>query len=138
VSEIDERLKRLSGARKDFEVRYRFYLPGEGGRKTGPPSQPYRSDWIYDGDDVSDRLYMIWPIFVNDTGAVRDLNEFVPSEGIAQMHIVNEELRASLHAKRLKPGVRGYFMEGPHRVAEAMVTKLLAIAEIVSASDDSS
>jgi hypothetical protein len=74
---------------------------------------------------------MIWPIFVDDAGAVRDLDEFVPSEGTAYMHIVNDELRVSFHAKRIEPGVRGYFMEGPHRVAEATVTKLLAISEDV-------
>ncbi len=124
---VREQQRRLEEVRKDFEVRYRFFTQEEGGRKS-PPAQPYRSDWIYEGDYPVDRLFMIWPIFIDEVGRVREPGLFVPAEGMAQMFIVDDELRLSLHSERLKPGVKGYFMEGPHRVAEATVTRMLALA----------
>ena len=78
---------------------------------------------------------MIWPIFVDISGSIIDPDEIVPVHGFARMFIVNEELKEPLHAKRVKPGVKGYFMEGPHRVAEAIVTKLLALS--ITGSGDS-
>lgn len=70
---------------------------------------------------------MIWPIFIAEDGKIVEPDVQVANEGAAHMFIVNDELRSSLHARRLRPGVRGYFMEGPKRVAEATVTKLLAL-----------
>jgi hypothetical protein len=129
MNEVEQQRKQLVEVRKDFEVRYRFFSPEEGGRKTGSPYQFYRSDWLYEGDDVlQDGIYAIWPIFLDDMGNIIDPDIQVAGEGAAQMSILNDQLRATIHAKRLKPGVRGYFMEGPHRVAEATVTKLLALA----------
>ena len=135
--EIEEQRSRLEEVRKDFEVRYRFLTAAEGGRKTGPPGQGYRSDWSYEDKGIRDtgRLYVIWPIFLDETGKIIEPNTFVPMEGIAQMFILNDELRNSLHLGRIAPGVRGYFMEGPNRVAEATVTRLLAIGEIPSQTD---
>jgi hypothetical protein len=78
---------------------------------------------------------MIWPIFLDESGSILDTGARVANEGRAQMLIVNEDLRRSLHANRLEVGARGYFMEGPHRVAEATVTKLLAIAELLSPAE---
>lgn len=126
---MEQQKVNLAGVRKDFEVAYRFFSPEEGGRKMGPPSQLYRCDWAYDGDDISETgIYMIWPIFVDQSGEIIEPDTFVPNEGMAQMFIVNDNLRKAIHASRLMPGVRGYFMEGSSRVAEAVVTKLLAIA----------
>ncbi len=126
MSEIQQRRDRMAKARKDFEVSYRFFSPEEGGRSI-PASQGYRSDWSYEGDDIQ-KLYMIWPIFLDEKADIIEPDECVPSEGVAQMFILNDEFRA-FHAVRLEPGTRGYFMEGPHRVAEATVIKLLAITE---------
>jgi len=128
---VDDQRKRLAEVRKDFEVRYRFLTAAEGGRKTGPPAQMYRSDWSYGGEDITETgIYMIWPIFLDKDGEIVEPNTFVAAEGTAQMFIVDDELRDSLHAEKLAPGVRGYFMEGPNRVAEATVTRLLAIRHI--------
>ncbi len=131
MSEDLEKMKQgLAQVRKDFEVAYRFLSYEEGGRKSGPPHQPYRSDWSYEGDDPQGNgIYMIWPIFLDDEGQIVEPNRTVPNEGTAQMFIVNDELRQAFHAKRLDTGVRGYFMEGSKRVAEAVVTKLLALQE---------
>jgi hypothetical protein len=84
-----------SSIRRDFEVKYRFFTAEEGGRKTGPPYQTYRSDWLYEGDNVSDGIYMIWPIFLDDKGNFLDTETQVPFEGTAQMFIVNDELQNS-------------------------------------------
>jgi hypothetical protein len=130
---IEDQRARLAEVRKDFEVRYRFLTAAEGGRRTGPPAQLYRSDWSYYDDDVNaTRIYMIWPIFLDEGGEIVEPNSFVAAEGIAQMFIVNDELRCSLHARKLAPDVRGYFMEGSSRVATATVTRLLAIADTSS------
>ena len=130
MAETERQRERLEQVRKDFEVTYRFYSPEEGGRKSGPPAQLYRSDWSYDGDDIAETgIYMIWPIFLDQNGSIIDPDVFVPSQGIAQMFIVNEEVRESVHARRLRPGVRGYLMEGDKRVAEAVVTRLLELSD---------
>ena len=134
-AENPEQKAGYESVRQDFEVKYRFLKPEEGGRRSGLPYQNYRSDWLYEGDDISDGIYMIWPIFLDGNGNFIDAESQVPMEGTAQMYIVNEELRKSFHAKRLRPGVRGYFMEGPNRVAEAVVTRLLAISEDIQKTD---
>lgn len=114
--------------RKDFEVEYRFYRPDEGGR-TVTPAQGYRSDWSYEGDKIGKTgIYMIWPIFLTESGDLVEWDQRVSDSGKALMHIVVDEA-LPIHAARIKPGVRGYFMEGPNRVAEATVTKVLALAK---------
>jgi hypothetical protein len=130
MEDIERQRQRLAEIRKDFEVEYRFLSTDEGGRRTGPPYQMYRSDWMYEGDDPRvNGIYMIWPIFLEENGEIREPNTPVPIEGKAQMFIVDDEQRASIHAGRIHPGTRGYFMEGPNRVAEATVTQLLALNE---------
>src|SRR4051812_41788226 len=113
----------------DFEVRYRFLTPDEGGRQTGPPYQgSYRSDWAYDGDDISRTgIHMIWPEFVDDHGAVLPRDAHVAVAGHARMWIVSSDMRALVHQARIREGVRGYFMEGSRRVAEAVVTRIIAL-----------
>lgn len=131
TQDIESLKAKLVKIRKDFEVRYRFFGSEDGGR-TRPPHQFYRSDWSYDGDDIEKTgIFMIWPIFLDENGAFIERDSPVPVEGIAQMFIVNDEFRTSIHAKLLAPGVRGYFMEGPNRVAEAVVTRLLSIADTI-------
>lgn len=131
ASSLEEQRRRLAEVRKDFEVQYRIYSPDEGGRKIGSPYQGYRCDWLYDGDSIEQGLYMIWPIFLNESGSILDPGTQVANNGVAKMYIVNDVLRKSFHAPRLRQGIRGYFMEGPHRVAEAIVTRLLAISDDV-------
>lgn len=53
----------------DFRVAYQFYSEAEGGRKCAP-SQGYRSDFSYDGDDITDGLYVIHPEFEDENGNV--------------------------------------------------------------------
>ena len=114
----------------DFEVRYRFYSSNEGGRRTGTPFQHYRCDWAYDGDDiVKNGIYMIWPEFLAEDGTIFPSEMPVPVVGNATMWILNPQLRAEIHCARIKVGIRGFFMEGNHRVAEAIVTRILGLQE---------
>ena len=114
----------------DFEVHYRFYTPGEGGRQQ-LPGQHYRCDWSYDGDDVQRvGIFMIHPEFMTADGEVFPEFEVagrVPQEGRATMWILVPEMRGSIHQHRIAVGVRGYFMEGSMRVGEAIVTRIIAL-----------
>ncbi len=48
----------------------------------------------------------------------------MPSEGLADMRIFTEQMRL-VHRKKIKIGVKGYFVEGSRRVAEAEVVDIL-------------
>ena len=112
----------------DFEVKYRFFSASEGGRKTGTPFQGYRSDWAYEGDDIKETgIYMIHPEFLDENGNVLDKDVQVSVEGIARMGILIEEMKDIIHRKRIEVGVKGYFMEGGRRVAEAEVIKIVGL-----------
>ena len=114
-----------TGRPADFEVTYRFYTPEEGGR-VSPPRQHVRWDFLYDGDDpLKDGISMVWPEFISDAGDVLPEGE-VPYEGQARMFVVNPE-RVEFHRAHIKTGVRGYFVEGPHRVAECVVYAVLGL-----------
>lgn len=115
--------------RYDFKIRYRFLTAEEGGRRTGPPSQGYRCDFAYEEDDIAEvEIYMIWPTFEDSNAQILPRGERVAEAGIALMTILNEELRETLHKRRIAPGVKGWLMEGSKRVAELEVTALLALA----------
>jgi hypothetical protein len=111
----------------DFEVRYRFLTTEGGGRRTGTPFQHYRCDWSYEGDDPSLGIYMIYPEFMAEDGSVMPESVPVPASGIATMWILSHDLRVQVHRARIRQGVRGYFMEGARRVAEAVVTRVLGL-----------
>ncbi len=120
--------EKLRGHPPDFEVCYRMYSPEEGGRKSGPPWQHYRCDWSYEGDDVQNSgLYMIHPEFLGESGEVLPEGQAVPMSGVASMWVVVPEMRATVHRARIHAGVKGYFMEGPRRVGEAVVTRVIAL-----------
>jgi hypothetical protein len=111
----------------DFRVYYRFLSEGEGGRKD-LPFQHIRSDFLYEGDDPqTDGIWCIWPEFVSANGTVLLDDQRVPMEGLADMYILNAELRAE-HAKRIHVGAKGYFVEGPKRTAACEVVAVLSLA----------
>ncbi len=112
----------------DFEVRYRFYTPEEGGRQSGPAWQHYRCDWSYEGDDIAQTgIFMVHPEFTAEDGSVRPEGLPVPWSGTATMWVLVPEMRGQVHQHRIREGVRAFFMEGSHRVAEAFVTRVLAL-----------
>jgi hypothetical protein len=88
-----------------------------------------RSDFLYDGDDLhTDGLHIIWPEFEDHDGTPLDEGAEIPLVGYASMWILFEERRA-YHRSRLACGVRGYFMRGPHRLADVEVVELLALQQ---------
>jgi hypothetical protein len=118
----------LRGHPADFEVRYRLLAAEEGGRVTCPPRQPYRCDWAYDGDDISQTgIFMIHPEFLSSDGSVLPQGSTVGSTGLATMWILDPAMRAGIHRQRIQSGVRGFFMEGSRRVAEAEVTRVIGL-----------
>lgn len=111
----------------DFRVRYRFYSHEEGGRRM-LPFQGYRADFAYAEEETDQpMLYMIHPEFENEKGEVIRTAGPVPTCGTALMWVVIPERRQEIHRDRIHPGIRGYMMEGPHRVAEVEVTEILAL-----------
>lgn len=111
----------------DFLVSYRFLSKEEGGRQSGTPFQGYRCDWLYEGDDPKvDGIYMIHPEFLTEEGEVFESEKSVPSEGVARMKIIFSEMK-EYHQNRIKEGTKGYFVEGPKKVGEATVTKILGL-----------
>lgn len=114
------------GTGPDFRVRYRFLSESEGGRLS-LPLQHIRCDFLYDGDDPqTDGIWCIWPEFVSATGTVLPDDQRAPVEGLADMYILNAELRAE-HAKRIQLGTKGYFVEGPRKTATCEVVAVLAL-----------
>jgi hypothetical protein len=114
----------------DFIVKYRFFSIEEGGRKTGTPFQGYRCDFLYENDDPQkDAIFMIWPEFEDSHGNIILENKcHVPVEGTARMWILNSDLRAE-HRRRIKPGVKAFFIEGTKKVASLEVIKVVSLAD---------
>lgn len=112
----------------DFKVQYRFIPYAEGGR-VQVPSQGYRSDLHYDGEDMDkDGIYMIWPEFLRPDGSVMLEEEvLVPSEGEAFMWILLFDRMRDYHKARATPGRRCWFMEGSRKVAEARIIEQIGL-----------
>ena len=111
----------------DFIVKYRFFTIDEGGRKTGPPSQGYRSDFLYDTDNPNtDRIYMIHPEFIYDNGQVILDKSYNSWTGKANMWILNPDFM-QYHRDRIKIGVKGFFMEGATKTAECEVIEVVGL-----------
>lgn len=112
----------------DFRVAYRFYDENESGRKT-TPGQGYRSDfWYYHEEQPNpNSIYMIWPEFEDEQGnIITDTEVRVSIRGTARMWILIPAMRG-IHRKRIKPGMKGFFMEGHKRVAECEVIEIIGL-----------
>lgn len=116
----------------DFIVKYRFYDNHEGGRKTGPPTQGYRSDFMYAEDEADDKqackMWCIHPEFLDeDENVIRDKSLIVSQQGYAKMWLLNREFE-DLHKNRIKIGQKGFFMEGSTKTAECEVTEIIGLS----------
>jgi hypothetical protein len=108
-------------------VKYSFLPADEGGRKTGPPAQGYRSDFMYAEDKAENGLWMIHPEFLDESGSpILDKTIRVPNSGIAKMWILSEHL-VNMHKSRIRIGQKGYFMEGPNKTAKCEVIDVVAL-----------
>ena len=123
-----EPYEKRTGHIADFRVKYRFYTKEEGGR-TITPGQGYRSDFWYShpAHNPTNQLFMIWPEFEDERHEViLDDTIHVPAIGTARMWIIVPERRVYHYDKIIK-GRKGYFMEGPTRVAECEVLEILGL-----------
>jgi len=113
-----------------FEAEVRFLTPDEGGRtgRHGPVRQGYRCDIHYD-DDPTDLLWMIWPLFLDESGQELPKGAVVPDVSRANFYIVDDELRRTVHRQRLCEGTRFHLSEAAHRVASCRITKILSLHE---------
>jgi len=115
-----------SGRLPDFEVPYKLYTADEGGRKT-PAYQGIRWDFMY--DDHREILYIIHPEILNVATNESFASETpIPEFGKATMWIVSPQFQL-LHRQRIKMGTRGFFMEGPHKMAVCEVTRIIGLFE---------
>jgi hypothetical protein len=86
----------------DFEVRYRFLSPEEGGRRTGLPLQGYKCDWAYGNDNIEKTgIWMIWPEFKDADGNIIPYGEHALAQGNASMYILSPRMRKDVHRKRI-------------------------------------
>lgn len=112
----------------DFVVRYRFFTAEEGGRKS-LPVQGYRSDFAVEEDFLYDsiNLRVIHPEFEDENGTViRDVTKPVPMSGTARMWVLFPKSRRR-YRETLHVGMTGYFMEGPKKVAETEIIKIIGL-----------
>ena len=112
----------------DFIVFYRFFTEEEGGRRH-LPFQGYRSDFAVEDDFTGSNidLRIIHPEFEDEIGnIILDTTIQVPISGRAKMWILFEESRLR-HRNTLKVGMKGYFMEGPKKVAEAEIIEIVGL-----------
>jgi translation elongation factor EF-Tu-like GTPase len=116
---------KYASVRNDFEARLLFLSIDEGGRQTPFVVQGYRPDFSY--EDELDALFMIWPVFVDEHGEPLAEGARVPTDQSinARMVIINDELRATEHRKRIKVGLKFFVREGGKIVAGGVVTRVV-------------
>jgi hypothetical protein len=90
--------------------------------------QGYRPDLYYD-DDQTDELCMIWSRFLDASGHELPDGALIPQVARAHFYIVNDDLKRTVHRKRLREGVRLHLCEGSNRVASGRVNKILSLHE---------
>jgi len=70
-------------------------------------------------------LRVIHPEFEDENGnLISDETSAVLESGIARMWIVIPKARGERHIHDIEVGLKGYFMEGPKRVAEVRIIEI--------------
>ena len=117
----------IRARKEDFKVSYRFYTKEEGGRQT-IPFQGYRSDFWYDHPEHhSSQIFMIWPEFEDaDKNVIIDNSIPVPASGTARMWMLDPSM-LGYHKNKIRPGLKGFFMEGSRRVAVCEIIEIGAL-----------
>ena len=113
---------------EDFQARIRIFTADEGGLGK-PVFNGIRWDFSYMGDEAN--LYMIWPDFFDDDGnSFTSENPLPVDEWLsARMYVVIPEMRAEIHQQKIREGIKFYCMEGPRRVAEGIVSRIVGLHE---------
>jgi hypothetical protein len=121
-------MQRLYKIPDDFEASIRIFSPDEGGRQFGP-FNGIRWDFCYEDDSPNEQLWMIWPDFTDELGNSLPADQELPV-GVhltARMTVLDDELRAEVHRKRLAVGSKFYCHEGVKKVAFGQVTKITGL-----------
>ncbi len=116
---------RLYKHKEAFEAEITILTESEGGRRS-PPHNGIRWDFTYAENNPENKMYMIWPEFVDDNGDAIDRGVFLEGTLKARMHIVSEKM-LPLHVEKIHVGTEFYCMEGPKRVAHGVVTKVTGL-----------
>ena len=118
-----------TGKPPDFEVEYEICINPE--VEEIHFTQGARCDFLYEGDDPAiDGIHMIWPEFLDKKGQViLDKKKQLDMAGRATMWILMDEMRESVHQKRIKVGAKGYWVVGSKKVAKVVVTKIIGLFE---------
>lgn len=113
--------------RRDFEAMLDFVPANQGGLQNNFVFQGFRVDFAYE-DDLRNQ-FMIWHIYVDDDGAPYPdgTQVFTDRPVRVHMYIVNDELRHSLHGKRIKAGTKFFVMSGGQKLASGVVIKILSL-----------
>lgn len=83
---------------------------------------------MYSGDENVKQLWVIWPEFLdNENNIILDKSIRVATSDKAKMWIVNG-INQDLHRQKIKIGLKGFFMEGPHKVAECKVIQVVNLS----------
>ncbi len=72
---------------------------------------------------------MIWPLFLNDEGFEIPKGQPVKQQMKANMYIIDDNLRKTVHAYKIREGIQFYLVEGRKIVAEGTVTQVLGLLE---------
>jgi hypothetical protein len=83
--------------------------------------------WYDYENHVPISIFMIWPEFEDEQGnLIMEDDKPVPSSGTARMWIIIPKMR-EYHRNKIQVGLKGYFMEGPRKVAGCEVIELLGL-----------
>jgi len=119
----------IRGFKPDFVVRYRLYSPEEGGRKV--TYQHLRCDFMYEEDSnaSNNQIYMIHPEFISENEIPIAENIPISLSGKSFMWVLVPEMRNEVHRQKIQIGTKGYFVEGPKKIGEVIVEKLIGLLE---------
>jgi len=119
-------MKKLYDSPEDFEAKITIFTKEEGGRIL-PPSNGIRWDFIYSLNNPNGQMYMIWPDFFDKNG--NSISKDIPLKGTlcARMYIINQKAKQEVHLPRMKVGTEFYCMEGPHKVAKGIITRITGL-----------
>ena len=90
-----------------------------------PPHQHIKWNFRYDDKSIHTGTFMIWPEFLGLDGKLLPAGE-VPPLGQADMFFFGPGPQ-ELHRQHIRPGVRGYFVEGSRRMGVCEVVEVLGL-----------
>lgn len=115
---------KMSPQRDDFEAHLYFLTPEQYGRGV-PKKLGLRPNFVYMDEPKS--VHMIWPVGYMNLN--RRALKNAPTEGhsLVKLSILDQEMRATVHRKRIHVGTEFTLQEGNRVVAKGRVTKITGL-----------